>query len=146
MASANGDWTTPINYAGGRLHFRAEIKDGGQPVPKSMKLQFCVWQDSLTKETCGSMRSIVGNPGNVVEWSDEISRMWKKDGVPIDWTRARQRYGIAIWNENNRNVSDYGGLNWSGENPDEWYPLDLRFTVVAVPAGETFGGWDAYTG
>ncbi len=98
MASGNGDWTRPIDYAGGRRHFRAEIKNGGQPVPQRMRLQFCVWQDNLTKETCSSLRTIVGNPGNVVEWSDEISRMWKKDGVPIDCTRPRQRYGIAIKN------------------------------------------------
>ena len=31
MAYANGDWTSPIDYAGGSLHFRAEIKGGGQP-------------------------------------------------------------------------------------------------------------------
>ena len=143
-AFANGDWTTPIDYAGGSLHFRAEIKGGGQPLPKRMRLQFCVWQDNLTKETCGSMKTIVGNPGNVVEWSDEISRMWKKDGVPIDWSRARQRYGIAIKNMDGNPVSDFSGWNWFGEDPDEWYPLDLRFTVRAVPAGEVFGGWGEY--
>ncbi len=142
-ASANGDWTTPIDYAGGQLYFRAEIKDGGQPVPKSMQLQFCVWQDNLTKETCGSRMTINGNPGEVIEWSNAISSMWKKDNVPTDWGRERQRYGIAIKNTSGRPVSDFNGWNWSGEDPDEWYPLDLRFTVVAVPAGETFGGWGA---
>jgi PKD repeat protein len=144
MASANGDWTSPVNYADGRLYIRAEIKDGGQPVPKSMRLQFCVWQDQLTKETCGSLNTIVGNPGNVVEWSQSISSMWKKNGVPIDWSRARQRYGIAIKNMSAQPVSDFAGWNWFGEDPDEWYPLDLRFTVVAVPQGEAFGGWGAY--
>jgi hypothetical protein len=141
MASANGNWTSPIDYAGGRLHFRAEIKAGGQPVPKSMQLQFCVWQDSLTRETCSSMRTIVGSPGNVVEWSNEISSMWKKNNVPIDWTRPRQRYGIAIKNMDSNPVSDFSGWNWYGENPAEWYPLDLRFTVRVVPAGQTFAGW-----
>ena len=89
------------------------------------------------------MRTIVGNPRNVVEWSDEISRMWKKDGVSIDWSRARQRYGVAIKNMDGNPVSDFSGWNWFGEDPDEWYPLDLRFTVRAVPAGEAFGGWGA---
>lgn len=144
MASANGDWTSPVDYANGVLHFRAEIKEGGQPVAKSMRLQFCVWQDNLTRETCGSMRTITGNPGQFVEWSEPISSMWKKNNVPIDWSRARQRYGIAIKNLAGNPVSDFIGWNWFGEDPDEWYPLDLRFTVVAVPAGETFGGWDTY--
>jgi hypothetical protein len=39
-------------------------------------------------------------------------------------------------------VSDNNNWNWAGENPDEWYPLDLRFTVVVVAKGSTFSGWD----
>ena len=41
---------------------------------------------------------------------EEISRMWKKNDVPIDWSRARQRYGIAIKNTSGEPVSDYHRL------------------------------------
>ena len=69
------------------------------------------------------MKTIIGNSGNVTKkWSNEISRMWKKDNVPIDWSRARQRYGIAIKNMDGDPVSDFSGWNWFGENPDQWYP------------------------
>ena len=33
-------------------------------------------------------------------------------------------------------------IAWAGEDPKAWYPLDMRFSVAAVPAGQTFVGWD----
>ena len=47
-------------------------------------------------------------------------------------------------NRYNLPVSDKQGWNWNGENPDNWYPLDLRFTVVVVEKGAGFSGWDNY--
>ena len=34
--------------------------------------------------------------------------------------------------------------DWGGNNPDHWYPMNLRFQVVLVPAGGTFSGWQNY--
>lgn len=140
-AAANGDWTTPINYAQGTLQMRAEIR--GQPVVQAMKFQFCMWQYNLTLETCSSIRDVPGTPGTVVTWSSYIPTMYKKDGNPMDWANPRQRYGLSIKNSAGLPVSDFSGWNWNGENPDQWYPLDVRYTVVAVPPGKTFGGWTA---
>ncbi|UHD17107.1 PKD domain-containing protein [Thiocapsa bogorovii] len=137
--AANGDWTTPINYAEGTLHMRAEIR--GQPVAQAMKLQFCMWQYELTLETCTSTQNVPGTSGTVATWSSYIPTMFKKDGNPMDWENPRQRYGLAIKNSDGLPVSDFLDWNWNGEDPDDWYPLDIRFTVVAVPPGETFGGW-----
>ncbi len=137
--AANGDWTSPINYAEGTLQMRAEIR--GQPVAQAMKLQFCMWQYNLTLETCSSIRDVPGTPGTVVTWSSNIPTMYKKDGNPMDWENPRQRYGLSIKNSAGLPVSDFLGWNWNGENPDQWYPLDIRYTVVAVPPGKTFGGW-----
>jgi hypothetical protein len=143
MASANGDWTAPINYAEGTLYMRAEVRS--QPVSQSMKLQFCIWQYSLTLESCTPMAQVQGTPGTVVTWSIPIANMPKKNGVPIDWKNPRQRYGIAIKNSAELPVSDLvTSWNWNGENPDEWYPLDLRFTVVVVPKNKTFIGWNNF--
>ncbi|UHD17109.1 PKD domain-containing protein [Thiocapsa bogorovii] len=139
--AANGNWLTPINYAEGTLQMRAEIR--GQPVAQAMKLQFCMWQYSLTLETCSSMRDVPGTPGTVVTWSSSIPTMYKKDGNPLDWANPRQRYALSIKNSAGLPVSDFSGWNWYGENPDAWYPLDIRYTVVAVPPGKTFGGWTA---
>ncbi|CRI62969.1 exported hypothetical protein [Thiocapsa sp. KS1] len=138
-AAANGDWTSPINYAEGTLQMRAEIR--AQPVAQAMKLQFCMWQYNLTLETCSSTKDVSGTPGTVVTWSSYIPTMYKKDGNPMDWANPRQRYGLSIKNNAGLPVSDFSGWNWNGENPDAWYPLDIRYTVIAVPPGRTFSGW-----
>jgi MYXO-CTERM domain-containing protein len=138
----NGDWTTPVNYAGGTLHYRVEIHS--QPVAQDMKLQFCFWQQTPSRENCGPLQQVKGTPGTVATWSVAVGSMWKKDGLPIEWTLPRYRNGVAIKDINGNPVSDYAGWNWNGHDPDDWYPLDMRFTVVVVENGKTFSGWSNY--
>ncbi len=142
LASANGNWVTPINYAEGTFHLRAEIR--GQPVAQTNRLQFCIWQYSFTLETCTRAQTVDGTPGNVVTWSQTINSMWKLNGNPMDWANPRQRYGVAIKNTSGLPVSNFNGWEWNGEDPTLWYPLDMRFTVVVVPKGGTFAGWNSF--
>jgi len=143
----NNDWTTPVNYAEGTLHYRAQIKK--QPEPQNMKLQVCFWQSrpggsSFANENCGTLKEVAGTSGNVVTWSTQVQNMWKKDGIIIDWKRPRYWVGVAIKNKDGQPVSNFSGWEWNGENPDKWYPLDMRFTTVVVPKGGEFCGWDYY--
>jgi hypothetical protein len=141
MPSANGNWVTPINFAEGTLYLRAEVR--GMPTHKDMLLQFCFWQYESTNEECTGMKP-VSFKGNtvVVTWSQTVNSMWEKS--PIDWTQPRHRNGVAIKNTAGKAVSDYSGWNWNGEDPFEWYPMDLRFTVVVVEKDKAFSGWDNY--
>ena len=144
----NFDYTGTPNYAGGTLYFRAEVHS--QPVPQqNMQIQLCYWQelngDNFALENCGGLNVVAGNPGNVVCWEQPISSMWKKDGKPIDWTRERFRIGLAIKNGAGQPVSDYNGWNWNGEDPAEWYPLDMHFTAILVAEGEIFSGFSDCT-
>ncbi|MEE9412130.1 MAG: LamG-like jellyroll fold domain-containing protein [Methylococcales bacterium] len=139
LASANGDWTTPVNYAEGTLHMRAEVKN--QPVSQSMLIQFCFWQYNLTLENCARKKLVEGTSGFVLTWQGTVTSMYMKNRIPIDWKNPRQRYGLAIKNSAGVPISDYNGWNWGGLDPDEVYPLDMRFTVVVVPKGQTFSGW-----
>lgn len=141
---ANGNWRTPINYAEGTMYYRVEIRR--QPTPQNMRLQFCAWQDNFRGETCGAIKSVSGQSGTVVTWSQSVSSMWKKGNRGVDWTRPRQRYSIAIKNTAGKAISDYSGWRWNGENPERWYPLDMRFTVVVVAKGSQFSGWQNYGG
>ncbi|SDX00038.1 PKD domain-containing protein [Thiocapsa roseopersicina] len=150
LPGSNGDWTSPVDYANGTLHMRVQVNS--QPVPQAMKIQFCVWQWetptsgwTTSRETCTPTANVQGTTGNQVIWSAAIPTMWKKDGKPIVWTDPRTRYGIAIKNTSGVPVTNYDGfVLWAGEDPKEWYPLDARFTVVAVPKGATFSGWSNY--
>lgn len=136
----NGNWVSPVNYAGGTIHFRAQVRS--MPVPKQMKLQFCFWQGGNTRETCS--RTQVLAVGRTVTWSHQLNGMWKKNNKALNWAQPRTRNGVAIKNMNGKPVSNYSGWNWNGENPDHWYPLNMRFTVVIVAKGKTFSGWDNY--
>jgi hypothetical protein len=147
LPGSNENWEIPINYSEGTLHMRAEVFS--QPVPQDMRLQFCIWQDDLEGnrfglETCTPLANVSGTEGTVVTWSRKVQNMWKKDGKDLDWTRPRERYGVAIKNMAGDPVSDYLGWNWNGENPVEWYPLDMRFTVVASAKDMNFSGWTNY--
>ena len=136
----NGNWVSPVNYAAGTIHFRAQIKS--MPQAKQMRLQFCFWQFKNTRETCSRTQQIT--VGQTVTWSQPLNGMWKKDQRALDWTKPRDRNGVAIKNGQGLPVSNYSGWNWNGENPDEWYPMNVRFTVVVVEKDRAFSGWGTY--
>jgi hypothetical protein len=138
---ANGNWTTPVDFANGTIYVRAHVRGIPEDQP-GMKLGWCFWQK--TKENCKG-NDVAGVPGTISTWSFKVKEMWKKNGVPIDWTQPRTKNGFSVRNSKNDPVSDKGGFNWSGENPADWYPMDIRFTVVVVAAGSNFSGWENYT-
>lgn len=140
--TVDGDWTTPINYGGGTLYFRAEVRS--QPVEQpGMRLGFCFWQNPGNLENCAGSE-VPGIAGNVVTWSIPVNQMWKKDGIPLDWSKDRSKLGVIVRNKKNLPVSDKQGWMWNGENPDEWYPLDVWVMGVIVEEGAGFSGWDNY--
>lgn len=144
---ANGNWMTPINFAEGTFYYRAEIRS--MPTNKDMKLQFCIWQaknnDNFALENCGSQQSISYRGNAVVAtWSQGVQNLWKKGGKIIEWDRPRYRNGVAIKTSAGLPVSNFNGWNWNGQNPNHWYPMNLRFTVVVVEKGKSFSGWDNY--
>ena len=77
-------------------------------------------------------------------WSNDIADMWQRNGNPMDWANPRMRYGAVVRNAAGDNVSDFAGWDWWGEDPDDWYPLVWRFTVVVVAKDGTFDGWSNY--
>jgi len=143
--AANDNWTHPPNFAEGTYHFRVEIHS--QPVAKEMQVQFCVWQkiqsEEELREACADRAELTGNPGAEATWFEAIEDMWTKY-EPIDYAVERKRHGAVIRNKHGKPVSAKQDWDWNGEDPDEWYPLDWRFTVVVVAKGETFSGWGNY--
>jgi hypothetical protein len=136
----NKNWKSPVDFTDGDYYIRIQIKK--QPKPQKMRIQFCVWQDNLAAENCTRLIPVTGNPGTVVTTSQPITSMWT-NGKRVDYSRSRQGNDSPIWNSKNP-VSSYSGYNWSGENPNLWYPLDMRYTVVVVKKGAKFSGWQNY--
>jgi len=152
----NGDWTTPLNFRDGSLHVRAEIR--GIPVEQpGMRLGFCFWQrgmlngESYYFETC-TTRNVPGIKDNITTWSTNIKDMWKHGNHPLDWAQPRTVAGLVIKSQHDipvglKNAShNWGCGDIPGCDPDhtKWYPLNIRFTVVAVQQGHAFSGWENY--
>ena len=143
LPEGNGNWVTPVNFYEGTLYFRATVSD--MPTKKTMRLQFCFWQLSLGRENCGPLSTLAFEGSPVTNtWTVQVQKMWKKDGLSMDWTQPRDRVGVAIKNTQGIPVSGLEGWNWGGDNPNDWYPMELRFTVVVVEAGKSFSGWQNY--
>lgn len=134
------NWVSPVNYADGRAYFRAQIFS----IPKNqpgMKLGFCFWQGE--RENCKG-NDVAGVPGTVSTWDFRLHEMWKKNGQEVDWSQPRKKMGFSVRDGQNDPVSNKTSSDWGGNNPADWYPMNLRFQVVLVPAGATFSGWQNY--
>lgn len=134
------NWVSPVNYAGGRAYLRARIYSIPQLQP-NMKLGFCFWQGD--RENCRG-NEVAGVPGTVEEWDFELHDMWRKGGKEVDWSAPRTKMGFSVRDGQNDPVSNKTSTDWGGNDPDHWYPMNLRFQVVLVPANATFSGWENY--
>jgi hypothetical protein len=162
---SNGDWTLPPNFAEGTLYFRIYLAN--QPVAKNMKLQYCVWQkdlagtSSFALENCGNTATFLGEQNTEVVWWTEVGDMYMKNNLPIDWDRIRSRDGWAIKTSKGCPVTkldleadvvpgacpigeDGKLVDWAGEDPKEWFPMDICVQVVAVGKDKAFSGWSNY--
>lgn len=166
------DWTRPVNYAEGTVHVYMKIRN--QPVAQKMLVCWNPYQSKEGAEKgedlywfeVGTRREAVfGYPGNTYRWSFDLqdqggedcfrngTHIWVKprfvDGrrieYPIDWTKPRFRQSVRFWHhEGRREPEVHKGNDWGGQNPEEWFPLDLTYVVVVVKKGGQFSGWESY--
>ena len=134
------NWEQPVNYADGRLYFRARVFSIPVNQP-GMKIGFCFWQGAA--ENCRG-NEVPGVAGSDVTWDFALHDMWKKGGLEVDWSAPRKKMGVSIRDGQNDPVSNKTSTDWGGNNPADWYPMNVRVQVVLVPAGETFSGWQNY--
>ena len=138
----NGNWKSPVNYAEGTYHIRVQVSKAAQAAEHAHPVLPVAGQSEARELQhvrhgqghARHRRHLVAAGGEDVEEERQGDRL----------CRLRQRIGAAIWN-GKLPVSAYGGFKWAGENPDQWYPLDMRMTIVAVAKGATFGGWRSCT-
>ncbi len=142
----NGNWLSPINWTNGTLYFRARVLSIPQNQP-SMKLGFCFWQNSPRfGEECTKNYSVPGAAGTERRWNQSFKSMAKINGAAINWALPRWKAGFVVRGPNGP-VSPKAGMNWGGQNPAHWYPLNIHYTAVLVINGSapdwTKYGWSS---
>lgn len=139
----NGNWVTPVNYAQGTLYFRAKVLSMPKQ-PSGMKLGFCFWQQTPKwGEECTPNPSVPSN-GTEARWSVRMNDLFEINRQSINWAYPRWKEGFVVRNSRGKPVSNKLNFNWSGENPDNWYPMNIHFTVVLVAPGGGAPNWTKY--
>ena len=166
------DWTQPVNYAEGIVHVYMKIRS--QPYPQDMLVCWNPYQskegaekgEDLYWHEIGTRReAVTGRPGNTYAWSFDLAHQggpqcfrdgtdfWvkprfpegKRVEYPIDWSKPRFRQSVRFWhNRGEREPEVHKGMNWGGQDPLAWFPLDMLYLVVVVPKGGVFSGWQNY--
>ena len=130
----NGNWLSPINWVNGTIYFRARVISIPNNQP-SMKLGFCFWQTNPKYgEECSRNYSVPGAPGTERRWSQTLRSFNEIHGKAINWTKPRWKEGFVVRGPRGP-VSPKSGMNWGGQNPDHWYPLNIHYTAVLVLNG-----------
>jgi hypothetical protein len=89
-AATPDSWTSPVNYAGGRVYTRFQVLS--KPSSKPLDVQICVWRDRFTKESCAPIGLRFANEGTYYIDFGSPSSWWKLNGswswsIPFEPTR-----------------------------------------------------------
>jgi hypothetical protein len=135
------NWYAPANYWNGSLYTRYEILS--QPTTEDAGFQFVMWK-VLGDELAGAPMTVQGGAGNVGEFSEVLNTYWV-EGAGIDLTDSANvwRLGIAVHEPGEGWVAcpSWGFPQERWDRRGLWYPMELRFTIVAVAEGAEFSGW-----
>ncbi len=130
----NGNWLSPINWVNGTIYFRAKVFSIPKNQP-SMKLGFCFWQNRPKYgEECSKNYAVPGVAGTERQWSQTLRSFNKINGAAINWALPRWKEGFVVRGPRGP-VSPKAGMNWGGQNPNDWYPLNIHYTAVLVIDG-----------
>jgi hypothetical protein len=146
------DWSV---YQTGRIELRFEVLS--QPTNVPSNLQFGIWQRNSAgacKNEVMSSTVTLNGPGNVRTSSQTPNQWWDAStstehvqggaDAPVDWSDVGSfcRVGSPLWSNSNpkKLVSDIDGHDWNRRQ--EYMPMVVRISVVMVPQGESFSGWD----
>ena len=149
------NWLTPDNYYSGQFYFRYEILS--QPTSRACQMQFVIWQDwnypTSWLEQASPLTTVYG-PGSIITTNSSPATWWQYNGQPLDFSRPADfyKFGVMVWSADpSGRIAQYLADRPEVDIYDEiwadrfdWFPLQVRFTIVAVSAGSTFSGWENY--
>jgi hypothetical protein len=143
------DWS---DYYNGEVYMRFEVIS--QPTNTPFQLHFGIWQngpDGGCHREAMSHRETLNGIGDVVEYSHSPNDWWVATpgqgypdaDAPVDWSSVGSfcRLGVPLWSDTPKLVSDWPDENeWGRRN--EYMPLVVRASVVAVDENSEFSGWE----
>jgi len=159
-AGNNGDWSQPVNYLEGTVHVRVEARS--TPKPFSLQPSWAIWMPGKDKNgksrepvvpySARPTMNFTPDPEDVSvkTASFSMSDWLYYNGASIDdFIEPRVTMGPVIKAGSASGggfISDHSNFNWGGMDPDDVYPMDMRYSLVVVAPGSTFSGWDNYIG
>lgn len=144
------NWLQPVDYYNGQMQIRYVVEGPANQAPG--KLQTCIWTmgdgdgdgRNWFPEAC-SAQVLHQGPGTYFNNRLVPADWWKNEGVPLDFTHPEWfRVRVVLRGETGCNVTTY---NVNKACWDQWplyEQMKFRVTIVMVPAGATFSGWQNY--
>jgi hypothetical protein len=144
------DFTTPVNYADGRMYWRLQITT--KPSTKPMLFQICMWRHTPGKtdynwETCSAEAAMPVSTTGTTYADLGVIRSWWKKSNGWDWTKRPDVVRIMIKDAATKRLmmsTVCGTYCYTGPDIDQHVPITMTTATVIVPPGTTFQaptGW-----
>jgi tetratricopeptide (TPR) repeat protein len=129
---------TPVNYAAGVVYQRLEV--ALKPSSETVTYQLCLVpnDDIAIKPACSRASGLEFSETGVYTFEQPLSEFYQYDN--IDWSRGISNLMVILRDEEG-NPIDTLFSNERGQNLNLYYPMEVRYSVVLVPAGGAFRGW-----
>ena len=129
---------SPVDYAGGTLYQKVEVLE--KPSDAPVQLQVCLVpnDDISVKPSCSSASQLSFTGTGSFEAQQALESFTQYDA--IDWDRGISNLMLLLKDASGNPIDPaYSGV--SSEELSRYYPLEVRYSAVLVPAGGSFPGW-----
>jgi len=137
----------------GDYTFEARLEVFSKPTTKTTSMQILLWQDSTPGDGKNDKKNEIGGPKFEFAAPGVFT---KTRGTLFNWSKIKGTFDTA------RMVDAVSGIATKADNKcpvhrhakfvscggwavrAEYHPIEYRLSVIGVPPGATFSGWDAY--
>jgi tetratricopeptide (TPR) repeat protein len=135
------NFASPVDYAGGTLYQRLEVRS--KPSDAPVHYQLClVPNDSISVQpACSAGSLLVFDEEGVFEARQEMETL--SGYRAIDWRNGLESVILVIKDPSGLPIDSRYllGDGQTAPDPELYYPLEVRFTAIVVPPGAQFPGW-----
>jgi hypothetical protein len=130
------NWQSPVDYTGGSVHVRLEVKTKPSDTPTRYQICFEMKQNYC----CTDQAPIYTQPG-VYEWDTLVTKLWRPG--PVDFSQGILQSALILKDTNNVKPAPE---NVGQATSDLYMPTDVHVTVTVVSTGSTYEDPNAASG